>query len=145
MSCSLRCDGMASCALDQMPMGRLVLLVCFRKDVRGCKGRDAGHCPSPGHIMSPTLGPGTTREMMLPPLLISHSSPQNTCSFLSFNHSLARTGHHKLDFVLFKVRHREYFLMVVENFTGETLPDFVIIFLMSRSSLARPLLANKLM
>ena len=54
-------------------MGHLVLLVCFRKDVRGCKGRGDGYCPSPGRIMSPTLGPGTTREMMLPPLLISHT------------------------------------------------------------------------
>ena len=64
---------MASCALDQMPMGHLVLLVCFRKDVRACKARDAGYCPSPGRLMSPTLGPGTTREIMPPPLLISHT------------------------------------------------------------------------
>ena len=64
---------MASCALDQMPMGHLVLLVCFRKDVRACKGRDAGYCPSPDRIMSPTLDPGKTGEMMPPPLLISHT------------------------------------------------------------------------
>lgn len=43
----------------------------------------------------------------------------------------------------FYVEGKERFLIVVENFTGEMVFDFVIIFLMSRRFFVRFLLVNK--
>lgn len=68
--------------------------------------------------------------------------PRETCSF-KLRPLASQYLSSRIERCAFQVEHREYFLTVVENFTGGMLPNFVITFLMSKGPLARPLFANK--
>lgn len=140
-----------------MPVGPPWAVSLLWNGHQSLQGKGYWTCPSPGFVLLLTSTPNaparsiergtgkTSGATPLPPANRPHwlVFPQDACSFkihpLTSCHLSSRTRR-----CSFSVEHRESCLTLVENFTGGRLPVFVIIFLISKNPLARPLLVYKL-